>query len=84
MIRKTFIRLSSALIAAPFLSPICSWAQNGKLKNWAGNIEYSTENVFYPKTMTEVQQLVKKFNKLRALGTRHCFNRIADSRDNLI
>jgi xylitol oxidase len=31
-----------------------------------------------------VQELVKKCSNLRALGTRHCFNRIADSTYNLI
>src|SRR6202042_2846366 len=40
--------------------------------------------VFYPTSVDEVQQLVKKHSKLKALGTRHCFNNIADSRDNLL
>lgn len=55
-----------------------------KLKNWAGNLEYSTSNIFYPKSVKEIQDLVKKTSKLRTLGTRHCFNTIADSKDNLI
>src|SRR5258705_2531862 len=84
MRRKTFLKLSSTLMAAPFISPIEVWAQEEKLKNWAGNLEYSTNNIFYPKSIDEIQKLVKKCNKLRALGTRHCFNRIADSKDNLI
>ncbi|MEP6596111.1 MAG: FAD-binding protein [Ginsengibacter sp.] len=84
MERKTFLKLSSALIAAPLVSPVNSLAQQKKLKNWAGNLEYSTDKISYPKSVEEVQVLVKKCNKLRALGTRHCFNRIADSRDNLI
>lgn len=54
------------------------------LKNWAGNITYSTGNVFYPTSVDEVQNLVKQHSKLKALGTRHCFNTIADSRDNLV
>jgi alditol oxidase len=84
MKRKTFLKLSSALMAAPFISPIEAWAQQEKLKNWAGNIEYSTNNVFYPKSVEDVQKLIKRCSKLRALGTRHCFNRIADSKYNLI
>jgi len=84
MERKTFLKLSSALIAAPLISPIESWAQQEKLKNWAGNLEYGTDRVYYPKSVEEVQALVKKCSRLRALGTRHCFNRIADSKDNLI
>ncbi len=56
----------------------------GTIKNWAGNYEYSTANVYYPKTTDEVQTLVKRLKKLRVLGSRHSFNGIADSTDNLI
>ncbi len=88
MKRKTFIHLGTTLMAAPLLSPLNSWAfqneQQERLKNWAGNLTYSTGNVFYPTTVEEVQQLVKKHRKLKALGTRHCFNNIADSKDNLL
>ncbi len=73
-------------MAAPLLSPLSAWplGQQERLKNWAGNLTYSTGNVFYPTTVDEVQQLVKKHSKLKALGTRHCFNTIADSHDNLL
>jgi len=84
MKRKTFLKLSSVLAAVPLFSPFKSWAQKEKLKNWAGNLVYSTSNVFYPKSVIEVQELVKKCKRLRALGTKHCFNTIADSKDNLI
>lgn len=84
MKRKTFITLSSALMTAPLFSPLKSWAQHEKLKNWAGNLEYSTDQIFYPRSLEEVQKLVKEHSKLKALGTRHCFNRIADSKDNLV
>ena len=84
MKRKSFIKLSSALAAAPFLSSIPELGRQERLQNWAGNLTYSTNNVFYPKTVSEVQALVKKCDKLRGLGTRHCFNSIADSRYNLI
>lgn len=71
-------------MTAPLFSSIKGWAQNERLQNWAGNLEYSTSNVFYPTSVEEVQELVKKYSKFRSLGTRHCFNRIADSKDNLI
>lgn len=71
-------------MAAPLVSPLITWAQDERLKNWAGNITYSTGNVFYPTTVEEVQQLIKAHNKIKALGTRHCFNTIADSKDNLL
>ncbi|AYL94894.1 FAD-binding protein [Mucilaginibacter celer] len=84
MKRKTFIKLSTTLMATPLLSPLESWAQQPRLQNWSGNLTFSTGNVFYPKSVEEVQQLVKKHNKIKVLGTRHCFNPIADSKDNLL
>jgi xylitol oxidase len=84
MKRKTFIQLSTTLMATPLLSQFESLAAQPSLKNWAGNLTYSTDNVQYPKSVAEVQQLIKKLPKLRALGTRHCFNTIADSKDGLV
>lgn len=54
------------------------------LSNWAGNLEYSTTNVHYPKTIEELQEVVKKCSKLKALGSRHSFSKIADSNDNQV
>jgi alditol oxidase len=84
MRRKTFIRLSSAWMATPLISSVPGYLPQQKLQNWAGNLTYSTDQVFYPRSVEEVQALVKKFDKLRALGTRHCFNTIADSQYNLV
>lgn len=71
-------------MTAPLLYPLKDWVQQERLKNWSGNLTYSTDNVFYPNSVNEVQELVKKCNQLRSLGTRHCFNPIADSKYNLI
>src|SRR6201996_6727785 len=84
MKRKTFIQLSTTLMATPLISPLSGWAQAPRLKNWSENLTYSTDNVQYPKTVAEVQQIVKKHPKLKVLGTRHCFNTIADSKDDLL
>ena len=54
------------------------------LTNWAGNLTYSTDSVYYPKNVAEVQETVKKCNKLKALGSQHSFNKIADSADNQV
>lgn len=53
-------------------------------RNWAGNYEYSTRNIYFPQTVEEVQALVKGHAKMKALGTRHSFNGIADSGECLI
>ena len=71
-------------MATPFVSPFTSLAYQQQLTNWAGNLTFSTGNVFYPKTVEEVQTLVKQHDKLKVLGTRHCFNNIADSPDALL
>lgn len=52
--------------------------------NWAGNYQYSTENIYYPKTLAEVKALVRSLHKVKVLGTRHSFNGIADSNYNLL
>jgi alditol oxidase len=52
--------------------------------NWAGNHQYSTERLFFPLTVKEVQDLVQRHRKIKVLGTRHSFNGIADSTENLI
>ncbi len=78
------MKLSSALLATPLLSPLISWIADEKLKNWAGNYEYSTDKLYPAKAIGQVQEFVKKQAKLKVLGTRHCFNGIADSKDNLL
>ncbi|WP_315096332.1 D-arabinono-1,4-lactone oxidase [uncultured Cellulomonas sp.] len=48
------------------------------LTNWAGNYTYRAEVVHHPGTVEELQELVAGASRIRALGTRHCFNDIAD------
>jgi alditol oxidase len=55
-----------------------------KIKNWAGNYEYSTANLHRPETLEQTQTLVERYKKLTVLGTRHSFNSIADSTENLL
>ena len=92
MDKRTFIKTSSIVAGGVVLSEVIGCksepskpAAAGKpLSNWAGNLEYGTSNVHYPKTQEEVQEVVKKCTKLKALGSRHSFNKIADSTDNQV
>jgi xylitol oxidase len=84
MKKRYFLKLSSALMTAPLFSPLTSWATGDKLKNWAGNLTYSSEKLDEAKSISEVQQLVKKYPKMKVLGTKHCFNTIADTPDNFV
>ena len=81
MHKRTFIKLSSATIASPAVMRLLALAGADKLTNWAGNLEYSTENLYAAKSIDQVQEFVKKQAKLKVLGSRHCFNNIADSKD---
>ncbi|MEP7277825.1 MAG: D-arabinono-1,4-lactone oxidase [Bacteroidota bacterium] len=71
-------------MTAPLLSPFAQLIPGDKLNNWAGNIEYSTNKLYMPACVQEVTELVKKYSRIKVLGTRHCFNTIADSKDNFI
>jgi len=84
MKKRTFLKISSTLITGSMVSPLVSLRPGEKLKNWAGNLEYSTNKLSTAATVEEVQQFVKQHDKLKVLGSRHCFNRIADSKDNFI
>ena len=47
--------------------------------NWAGNLTYAAATVVVPKTIAEAQEAVRAAAKLRVVGSRHCFNDIADT-----
>ena len=49
------------------------------LTNWAGNLAYRADSVHHPTSVVEVQDLVARLPRVKALGTRHSFNTIADS-----
>ena len=51
---------------------------NGRT-NWAGNYRYSTDRLLEPGSVAEVQAAVRSLPSVRALGSRHSFNAIADS-----
>src|SRR5947208_4774492 len=84
MNKRTFIKLFTAVMASPAISPFLTSAAKDKLKNWAGNLEYSTARLYSASSLEQVCSYVKKQNKLKVLGTRHCFNNIADSTDNFL
>jgi len=81
MNKRTFIKLFAAAMTIPAVSRLLAWAGGEKLKNWAGNLYYSTDRLYATSSLEQVQDYVKKESKLKVLGTRHCFNNIADSKD---
>jgi alditol oxidase len=47
--------------------------------NWAGNWAYAAAEVHRPASVAEVQEIVARAAKVKALGTRHSFNHAADT-----
>ena len=84
MNKRTFLKLTSALMAAPVVSRLLAWASGEKLKNWACNLEYGTDRLHPANSLERVQEFVRRQTKLKVLGTRHCFNDIADSTQSLL
>jgi xylitol oxidase len=66
------------------LARIMPAAEQDTHKNWAGNYTFSTDHLHVPATVEDVQKVVKTCESVRAVGTRHSFNGIADSTHNQI
>jgi xylitol oxidase len=84
MNKRTFLKLSSAVMASRLVSPLFAWMPTEKLTNWSGNLEYSSQQLTQATSLEQVQDFVRKHQKFKVLGTRHCFNNIADSKDELL
>jgi xylitol oxidase len=80
MSKRTFLELVCGLLAWPIASVRSAWAGASRLTNWAGNLEYGTNRLYTARSLGEVREHVRKEGRLKVLGTRHCFNTIADSR----
>lgn len=47
--------------------------------NWAGNYTYQATRLYEPTTMDELRAIVAHAPQIHGLGTRHCFNAVADA-----
>ena len=84
MEKRTFLKIASSTMAMPVVSRLLPWGAADQLKNWAGNLEYGTERLSSPQSLEQARQFVKDQSRLKVLGTRHCFNSIADSADQFL
>ena len=84
MDKRAFLKVCAAAMAQPVLWPLRSWNMDTKLKNWAGNLEFSTDRLYSAHSVDDVREYVRKQDKLKVLGTRHCFNDIANSKDDFL
>ncbi len=55
-----------------------------RLRNWAGNVTFEAHAVHRPSSVAQLQALVAGSSRLRALGTGHSFNHVADTDGDLV
>lgn len=53
-------------------------------QNWAGNTPFNSAHFHQPATVADLQQVVRKADKVRVIGSRHCFTDIADTTGDLL
>jgi xylitol oxidase len=87
--RRRFIGQCASVVSASAVSGMigrlpASATSDQPLLNWAGNYRYSTQRITSATSLAGVQEFVRKHERLKVLGTRHCFNAIADSADDFL
>jgi len=55
-----------------------------RIANWAESFTFSASNVHRPRSVAEIQSLVSGSTRVKAIGTRHSFSRIADTDGDLV
>lgn len=48
-------------------------------RNWASNVVYGPSRIVAPRSLDELAEVVRSADRVKALGSRHCFNTIADT-----
>jgi alditol oxidase len=49
------------------------------VQNWSKNVEFNDRSYLQPESLAELQELIRSNPKIRARGTAHCFNEIANT-----
>jgi xylitol oxidase len=81
MDKRTFLKLLPAAAAA---APQLASQPQPKLTNWAGNLTYSSTALREAASTEQARSLVRSLDRMKVLGSRHCFNSIADTRDTFL
>jgi xylitol oxidase len=84
MNKRSFIKLLSAMIAGRVMPITLAGQTTERLKNWAGNLEYGTDRLDSATSLAQIRDYVRSQHNVKVLGTRHCFNNIADTTHNLL
>jgi xylitol oxidase len=80
MNKREFLKTTGVVVAGGMIARMSGGQQVGAPRtNWSGNLTYSTNNLQIPGSVEELRAAVKGAGNLRALGSHHSFNAIADS-----
>ena len=82
--RRAFLKCVPVGLGAVSNAKTLFAQQDAAQFNWAGNVRYGTNRLLNIESVEQLQEFVKKQNSLKALGSRHCFSRIADNVHQLI
>jgi xylitol oxidase len=77
MDKRQFLKTSGSILAGGMMSNLLSGKDSRT--NWAGNYTYRAAKLVSLKQVSEVQAAVKSAKKVKALGSRHSFDSIADT-----
>jgi xylitol oxidase len=95
MNKRDFLKSSGAVVAGTLLSKVAKGVSKGvstrqtgasveQRTNWAGNYTYRAEHLDLPSDVGQVKKNILEHARAKALGARHSFNAIADSREEQI
>ena len=80
MHKRQFLKTCTGFVVSGVLSRLLPQERESSTrKNWAGNYRYTAARLDAPTTVAELQKLVRNSNQVKALGSRHSFNGIADT-----
>lgn len=80
MDKREFLKASGTLLTSTLLSRYAISEEHASGRtNWSGNWEYHARQLETPASAEELQHLIKRGSTLKALGSRHSFNSIADT-----
>lgn len=87
--KRRFIQRCAAILGASaaarfFPAGAQAAGEDDVLTNWAGNYRYSTARLTKARTLEEIRTFARQQPSFKVLGTRHCFNGIADSKTQLL
>jgi hypothetical protein len=77
--KRTFIKVASGMAVSAVTFSCVRVGGRAQADQLGWNLEYGTERLYTATSFEDVQRFVKANNQFKVLGTRHCFNELANS-----